>query len=205
MKRKNINYTGKGIHYLDNNTLQQLYDGDFAYIKSELKYLQRRFHSEEYLDELKTKKQYQLIKFSHANMEQMLQEDTALNLEKEKRFKRFTEIHNGKKPLLVLDVDNTMIFARFFCDEMRIGDILTYFSSNAVPRNNAKVLQLQQTLTLTITNNEIIDVLGAETIKHFEWINDNNELKKYKRRGEIFFYEMSHPINQDIAIKIPCK
>ena len=147
-----------------------------------------------------------MVRFGHKNVEQILNEQQQRDIELQNRFERFTKNHNGVKPLLVMDVDNTMICARFFCDEMRVGDIVTYFSSIAVPRENAKVVQLQQTLTLIIMNNELIDVLGTEMIKHNIWITENAELKRYrKNRDEVFFYEMSHPYNSELKIKIPCK
>ena len=172
----------------------------------EERYLQRRFHSEQYLHELQLKQRNQLIRFGHSNIDEILNKQIQLNIEYEQRFQRFVTKHNGDKPLLILDVDNTMIAARFFSDEMRIGDTLTYFCSEAVPRDNATVIQLQQTLTLTIINSEIIDALGVETIKHAIWIDDNSQLKRYKYKNEeIFFYEMSHPLQQELKIKIPCK
>ena len=86
-------------------------------------------------------------------------------------------MHNGEKPLLILDVDNTMLFARFFSDEMRINDIVTYFGEQNVDKNNAKIVKLQMTLHLEIMNGALIDKLGAEHLEISQWVKDNETLQ----------------------------
>ena len=57
------------------------------------------------------------------------------DLRKQQRFNEFALRHTGEKPLLILDVDNTLLFVRFFSDEIRCGDTLTYFVSDDIERN----------------------------------------------------------------------
>merc|ERR1712228_607207 len=82
------------------------------------------------------------------DIDSLLKEAEAHDIELQERFERFCSIHNGKKPVLVLDVDNTMVYVRFFSEEMQIGDIVTYFSSESVQKNNGKVTEIRLTLNL---------------------------------------------------------
>eukprot|EP01084_Bolivina_argentea_P072212 131164_1 len=137
------NYTGPAIKTLQNKQIEELLCdkyGDYSYINWEKKYLQRRFHQSE--NETKS------ISEKHENETQTI-------------FKSLMNKWNTKpninKPLLILDVDNTLIYVRYFSSEMEIGDLVTFFKTNSkINQNNAKVIQLKQTLTLQITNNQFI-------------------------------------------------
>ena len=54
---------------------------------------------------------------------------------------------------------------------------MTYFESDNVEKDNAKVLKIKQTLSLDISNSQLIDKLGAETTKHSFWVKNNVDLK----------------------------
>ena len=88
---------------------------------------------------------------------------------------------SSDRPLLVLDVDNTMISVRYFSDEMEIGDLVTYFEDDP-QRNyehNAKVIALRLALTLQITSNEMVDQHGSERIVHRLWVHSESEKQRY--------------------------
>ena len=84
------------------------------------------------------------------------------DLELQKRFKTLSELHNGDKPILILDVDNTMVYVRFFSEEMQVNDIVTYFGAESVSKNNGKVVEVRLTLSLDISHNTLIDKVGSE-------------------------------------------
>ena len=117
----------------------------------------------------------------HYNSQQLLRQQSALDSYRQHRFQQFSKVHNGKKPLLVLDVDNTLIFVRYMCEEMRIGDICTYFYRKAVPRDNAMVLQLQVTLTLAVTDRAAMDALNIRMLEQSVWTDSNEQLEEYMR------------------------
>eukprot|EP01084_Bolivina_argentea_P072211 131163_1 len=161
------NYTGVAIQTLNNEELEKLLYGDNngnnSYLDWEKKYLQRRFHKSEYLSKLKSKFKERALAENHREVSfQQLVTEQELNENKvQSRFDKFIKIwnYNGNKnkPLLILDVDNTLIYVRYFSSEMEIGDLVTFFKTNSkINQNNAKVIQLKQTLTLQITNNQFI-------------------------------------------------
>ena len=95
----------------------------------------------------------------------------------EKKFHNLASKHDGTKPLLILDVDNTMLFVRFFSDEMKVGDTLTYFENDEVERNNARVTEIRLTMTLEVDNDELLEQLGSEVIQHYHFISDHKIVK----------------------------
>lgn len=109
--------------------------------------------------------------------QELLQKEAEHDIFLQQRFQRFVIKHNGKKPLLVLDVDNTMLYVRFFSEEMSIGDIVTYFLNDEVERNNARVIEIEISLWLEVTDNELIDELGEERILYSYYVKDNDALK----------------------------
>ncbi len=74
-----------------------------------------------------------------------------------------------------------MLFVRFFSDEMRCGDTVTYFASDEVERNNATVVSMQFRLTLHVTDNSLLDELGAETLLHSISISDESQVASNAR------------------------
>ena len=111
------------------------------------------------------------------NFEELLKQEEEHDRFLQKRFERFAEVHNGDKPVLILDVDNTMVYARFFSEEMCIGDVVTYFSSESVHKNNGKVLEVRLTLRLEISDNVLIDKVGSERMDYEYWAKNNELLK----------------------------
>ena len=95
----------------------------------------------------------------------------------EKKFLEMSKRHNGEKPLLILDVDNTMLFVRFFSDEMKCGDTVTYFENDEVERNNAIVTQMRLTLTLEVDNDDLFEEIGSEIVQCFHFISDPNSVE----------------------------
>lgn len=174
-----------GIIYagMTKDTLHELFQGNLNYMSWEKTYIQRRFHPDEYLKQLREhrremfEKQKQNNPTSDINFEEILKEEEKHDIELQERFKRFSEIHNGDKPVLVLDVDNTMVYVRFFSEEMQIGDVVTYFASESVTKNNGKILQVRLTLSLEISNNTLIDKIGSERMDHDYWATSNELLK----------------------------
>eukprot|EP01084_Bolivina_argentea_P310952 538179_1 len=154
-------FTGKAINTLDNISIKELFNGKSSYIHWENKYLQRRFYGDDGKSPTSRDTNDILV---------------------QQRFEKFCTTHNGNKPLLILDVDNTMLYVRFFSDEMRINDTVTYFGDSHF-RNNGKVLKLQKTLHLEIINGQLIDKLGQEHVEICIWIDDNDTLEKYKKRA----------------------
>lgn len=111
------------------------------------------------------------------NFEELLKQEEEHDRFLQKRFERFSEVHNGDKPVLILDVDNTMVYARFFSEEMCIGDVVTYFSSESVHKNNGKVLEVRLTLRLEVSDNVLIDKVGSERMDYEYWAKNNELLK----------------------------
>lgn len=182
------NYTGKAINNLDNTSIKQLLiDNDSIYLEYDNKYIQRRFHGNDYLSQIKQKNKLKVTQDNkNKNNDSLL---TPRSLEKvindkekhetfiQERFDKFSNIHNGEKPLLILDIDNTMLYARFFSDEMRINDIVTYFDNKYVVKNNAKVIEIQKTLNLEIIDGTLIDKIGKESVEISLSIHDNDTLQ----------------------------
>lgn len=151
-----------------------LHDQSF-YLSQDERYLERRFHEDEYLTKLKVRNQQ--LSNEIAASETYLDDQEGHDIMAQNRFDRFLGTHTGDKPLLILDVDNTMLFSRFFSDEMRIGDVVTYFEDEFVSRDNAKVLKLQLKLHVNITDSALIDALGTEHSEIPIWIDNNDEFK----------------------------
>merc|ERR1712032_16501 len=88
------------------------------------------------------------------NLTQMLEEEEKHDIETKERFEHFITKHNGQssKQLLILDIDNTLIYVRFFSEECQIGDVCTYFHDGSPSKGNAKIIKLRLTLSLEITN-----------------------------------------------------
>eukprot|EP01083_Nonionella_stella_P269176 910479_1 len=147
--------TCRAMERMTNQKLYELLNGEMNYISWEQTYIQRRFYP----------------RLSDKPNEMVLQ----------KRFESFTKKHNGDKPLLILDVDNTILYVRFFSEELRINDICTYFSSPSVQKNNSKVIKIRLTLSLSIQNNTIIDRIHKERMDHFHWASTNKELQNYHK------------------------
>eukprot|EP01083_Nonionella_stella_P010655 30298_1 len=168
------NYTGLAIRTLENEEIEELVSGndsDFSYMKWQKRYLQRRYHANEYPSSSDKEEQEEA---------QRIQE----------RFNRFVQNWDmNDKPLLILDVDNTLIHVRYFSDEMEIGDLVTYFQTNSINnQDNAKVIELKETLTLQITNNKLMDKFGCEQKEHTFWIQENDHKAKYHKNG-LFDYK----------------
>eukprot|EP01083_Nonionella_stella_P174067 602352_1 len=150
--------TCRAIERMTNEKLYQLFNGDTNYISWEQTYIHRRFYHH-----------------------QQTETDPANAIASQKRFESFANKHNGDKPLLILDVDNTLLYVRFFSEELRINDICTYFSSPSVQKNNSKVIKIRLTLSLSIQNNTIIDRIHKERMDHFHWASTNKELQNYHK------------------------
>eukprot|EP01084_Bolivina_argentea_P084227 152377_1 len=150
LKARNV-YTGPSIHKLTDEEFEQLVSsnhGDLSYINWEKKYLEREFHSKKEANNLA-----------------------------QKRFTQFAEHMSDDKPLLVLDIDNTLIYVRYFSDEMEIGDMVTFFEGDNCSinnSNNARVIGLEETVILQLTNSELIDIYNSEIIEYSLWIYDSN-------------------------------
>lgn len=147
--------------------------------------MQRRFHGNDYVSQAKERNKLATIEdnktknnpSSPQSLEKVITEQQHKEVLFQERFDKFSKIHTGEKPLLILDIDNTMLYARFFSDEMRINDIVTYFGDESVAKNNAKVLKLQKTMNLEIINGALIDKLGTEHIEISLWIDNNHDLE----------------------------
>eukprot|EP01084_Bolivina_argentea_P127052 224775_1 len=155
--------TCRAMERMTNQKLYELLNGEMNYISWEQTYIQRRFYP----------------RLSDKPNEMVLQ----------KRFESFTKKHNGDKPLLILDVDNTILYVRFFSEELRINDICTYFSSPSVKKNNSKVIKIRLTLSLSIQNNTIIDLMDKERMDYFQWVSTNEELLSYHNK-DVFVCDM---------------
>ena len=140
--------------------INQLLDDRSFYLERDARYLARRFHEEETRSKVG-------------------------NTTSQDRFDEFVETHNGDKPLLILDVDNTLLYARFFSEEMKIGDIVTYFGDEFVSRDNSKVLKLQLKLHININDCALIDRLGTERTEIPIWIENNDEFQVWTLRLNI--------------------
>eukprot|EP01084_Bolivina_argentea_P252080 423032_1 len=198
-------FTGKAMDRMTKDNLRELFQGDLNYMSWEKTYLQRRFHPDEYLKQLREhrreifEKQRTNSPNSEIDYEKLLLEEEQHDIELQKRFKTFSELHNGDKAILILDVDNTMVYVRFFSEEMQIGDIVTYFASESVTKNNGKIGEVRLTLSLDISNNTLIDKLGSERMICNYWATTNELLKKYKKKNGVFDYELED------GTKIGCK
>ena len=93
-------------------------------------FLRSGFHPEEYIKQLQQhrreifEKQQEQSPDAVLNFEELLKQEEEHDRFLQERFQRFSQLHNGEKPVLILDVDNTMVYARFFSEEMSIGDVV---------------------------------------------------------------------------------
>eukprot|EP01083_Nonionella_stella_P186367 681990_1 len=155
--------TCRAIDRMTNDKLHQLFNGDMNYLSWEKAYIQRRFH--------------------RTNAREP--NDTA----SQRRFESLVRKHNGNKPLLILDVDHTLLYVRFFSEELQINDICTYFTSTSVQKNNSTVIKIRLTLSLIIQNNTIIDIMDKERMDHVIYISTNEELRSY-HNNDVFICDM---------------
>ena len=164
-------------------------DGSFCYNNFEEQYLQRRFHGK--LSNHPSNASSTLpsicsstVSLSHSRRRQLheMKEELPPNdehdaMSKQKRFENFVRVHNGDKPLLILDVDNTLLYARFFSEEMKIDDVVTYFKDGNETEPNAKVIKLQVALTLSVIDERLVSKLGSESTEVSVWLQNNNTLR----------------------------
>ena len=166
--------------------IQDLFNpaGSFCYSNFEEKYLQSRFHGNTSILP-STQHPISSSKLSSTSNDEMKQESSHIGHEsmpiaKQRRLGDFVRVHNGAKPLLILDVDNTLLFARYFSEEMRINDRVTYFKNEEVTKPNATVTKLHITLTLSVIDERLmsaINIKGAESTEHPVWVSNNKSLK----------------------------
>eukprot|EP01084_Bolivina_argentea_P224525 379642_1 len=126
-------FTGRAMERMTKEKLFELFNGDLNYLSWQQTYIQRRFHPEQYLSirtkerrenfEKESKKHIKNENGNLINLTSMLEEEAKYDIAIQERFKEFTLKHNGNKPLLILDVDNTLIYVRFFAEELRINDL----------------------------------------------------------------------------------
>ncbi len=64
------------------------------------------------------------------------------------------------KPTVVLDIDHTILFVRFFADEIALKDNVTFDEKPAI------VITLYYSLTLHLLDNHAIDFYGNDTIEY---------------------------------------
>ena len=142
-------FTGRAMERMTKEKLEQLFNGDLNYMSWEQKYLERRFDGDKYLEKIRKERRetFEKEKERHIdslhliNLTEMLEEEEKNDIELQNRFKSFVSKHNGNKPVLALDVDNTLIYVRFFSEEMKIDDVCTYFGVDQVEKNNSKILK----------------------------------------------------------------
>ena len=159
--------------YIDLHDTRHILGDDSVYMEFENRYLRRRFHKDVLSPKLTvttTDEHDMMLPFKHVSSSSLH------DISAQQRFDQFTQKHNGKKPLLILDVDNTLLYSRFFSEEMRVNDVVTYFFTENVPRNNAMVVRIQKTLTLNMADTHLIDELGSEHLDISLWIDDNKTL-----------------------------
>ena len=92
--------------------LHQLIEGDMRYLSWEQRYLQRRFHPEDYLSQIREerRKKFEKEKAKHieasdedaVNLDGILQKEEEHDIELQDRFETFVLEHNGQRPLLAL-------------------------------------------------------------------------------------------------------
>ena len=96
-------------------------------------------------------------------------------------------IHNTDKPLLILDIDNTILFVRFFADEISVDDDIHYFDK-PIDSNNSNeddiacegiVTAIWYNLRLEFRDDDIIDELGTDIIEYDHCHVEQIRLKKH--------------------------
>ena len=172
-------YTGRSFDKLSNSQIQELFSGDFSYIEFEKSFIQKKFHSTTFLKSIQKARENFIKQESslNDNAKIYLKNEENEDLRLQNRFNNFINIHNGNKICLILDVDNTMLFVRFFSDEININDNVTYYINDDITDSNAIVTEIRVTLELEINDNILMDTIGDECLKYDFWCNDAQHVR----------------------------
>ena len=74
-------------------------------------------------------------------------------------------IASSTKPLIVLDIDNTILFVRYFGDEICVDDAITYYH-NGIEETSGIVTSVWYRLSLKLSDDDLIDEFGTDLIEY---------------------------------------